>query len=116
MTYSLLLLGMRLLPGSSAADVPYTRRILSYLSGGLLAGLARGFLWPRARTELQAVRAGFATAPPFFVAVRVAVQGWADRSMLAAAEVAITAFIGGGLAVLLFWRAGYARMKRIGTR
>ena len=108
--YSILLLGMKLLPGSSAADVPYTRFILSYFSGGLLAGLARGFLWPRARTELQAVLAGFATALPFFAAVRVAVHGGADWSVFAAAELATMAFLGGGLAAVLLWRAGYTRV------
>lgn len=112
--YSALLLGTKLLPGSSteffAADPPYARYILSYFSGGLLAGLARGVLWPRARTELQAVLAGFATALPFFVAVHVAVRGWGEWSVLGAAELAIMAFIGGGLAVLILWRAGHTRV------
>ena len=82
------------------------RLVLGYAVGGITAGLVLDGLLPRARRQREAAVAGFFGAIPFFVAIRIAMQGWTDWAAEEWIRVAMLALVVGVASSRILWRGG----------
>lgn len=84
-------------------DLPFFRLILSYILGGLLAGIVLQWLWVRVRNPFRAALVGFVATLPFFFAMRMAVLGLTGWNAEHVLRVALPALVSGTVVGFLLW-------------